>query len=210
MNTNPESLVQVPPKRGWFDLRRQDLTPNPRVVLAVRGRLQRLRDRTSLEARGTSLSQVERRKASDSRQLGLDFPDVGTPLDDRDSTVGSDRAIRCVRCLTSSWPPPASSGRRRRSAFGHVNYPTGMDQESRQPVHLELSADEALVFFEFVSRFTDSDRLSIADQAEARALWNLCGRLEKQLSEPFSPRYSELLAEARGRLRDDESEAAGS
>lgn len=85
-----------------------------------------------------------------------------------------------------------------------------MDQESQQPVHLELSADEALVFFEFVSRFTDSDQLSIADQAEARALWNLCGRLERQLSEPFSPRYSELLAEARGRLRDDDSEAAGS
>lgn len=45
-----------------------------------------------------------------------------------------------------------------------------MDQESQQPVHLELSADEALVFFELVSRFTDSDQLSIADQAKARAL----------------------------------------
>ena len=85
-----------------------------------------------------------------------------------------------------------------------------MDQEAQQPVHLELSADEALVFFEFVSRFTDSDQLSIADQSEERTLWNLCGRLEKQLSEPFSPRYSELLAQARGRLRDDGAEAAGS
>ena len=94
--------------------------------------------------------------------------------------------------------------------FRRVSYPSGMDQASQQPVHLELSADEALVFFEFVSRFTDSDQLSIADQSEARALWNLCGRLEKQLSEPFSPRYSELLAQARGRLRDDESEAASS
>jgi len=85
-----------------------------------------------------------------------------------------------------------------------------MDQQSQQAVHLELSADEALVFFEFVSRFTDSDQLSIADQSEARALWNLCALLEKQLSEPFSPRYSELLARARERLRDNDSGSVGS
>jgi hypothetical protein len=102
------------------------------------------------------------------------------------------------------------SGFRRQSAFGHPNYPTDMDQQPQQPVHLVLSPDEALVSFEFVSRFTDSDQLSIADQSEARALWNLCGRLEKQLSEPFSPRYSELLAQARLRLRGDGSAAADS
>ena len=66
------------------------------------------------------------------------------------------------------------------------------------------------MFFEFVSRFTDSDQLSIADQSEEQTLWSLCGRLEKQLSEPFSPRYAELLAQARRRLRDDRSETAGS
>ena len=82
--------------------------------------------------------------------------------------------------------------------------------DRQPPVSLELSADEALVLFEFVSRFTESDQLSIADQAETRTLWNLCGRLEKQLSAPFSPSYSELLAIARGHLRDDDSEAAGS
>ena len=71
-----------------------------------------------------------------------------------------------------------------------------MSHESQQPVHLELSADEALVFFEFASRFTDSNQLNIEDESEARVLWNLCGRLEKQLSEPFSPNYPELLAQA--------------
>lgn len=85
-----------------------------------------------------------------------------------------------------------------------------MSHESQQPIHLELSADEALVFFEFASRFTDSDELTIGDEAEARVLWNLCGRLEKHLSQPFSPNYPELLAQARRRLRDDESGAAGS
>ena len=85
-----------------------------------------------------------------------------------------------------------------------------MSHESQQPIHLELSTDEALVFFEFVSRFTDSDQLNIGDESEARVLWNLCGRLEKQLSEPFSPNYPELLAQAQGRLRDGESGAAGS
>ncbi len=85
-----------------------------------------------------------------------------------------------------------------------------MSHESQSPIRLELSADEALVFFELASRFTNSDQLTIADESEARVLWNLCGRLEKQLSEPFSPNYAELLAQTQGRLRDDESSAGGS
>jgi len=72
-----------------------------------------------------------------------------------------------------------------------------------QPVHLALTADEALVLFEFVSRFTDSDQLAIADQAEASALWKLCGQLEKVLTEPFSPRYADLLTKARERVRGE-------
>ena len=85
-----------------------------------------------------------------------------------------------------------------------------MDQRLQQPIHLEFGADEALVLFEFLSRFTESDQLAIEDQSEARALWNMCGLLEKQLSQPFSPQYSDLLAKARGRLRDDDADATGS
>lgn len=70
-----------------------------------------------------------------------------------------------------------------------------------QSVHLAMNADEALVLFEFVSRFSDSDQLTIADQAEAATLWKLCGQLEKLLTEPFSPRYEELLSRARARVR---------
>jgi len=85
-----------------------------------------------------------------------------------------------------------------------------MDQTSQQHVLLELSADKALVLFEFASRFTESDQLTIADRSEAQALWNLCGCLERQLAGPFSPQYTDLLAQARARVRGDDSAAAAS
>jgi hypothetical protein len=71
-----------------------------------------------------------------------------------------------------------------------------------EPVKLELTADEALVLFEFLSRYGESDTLSIVDQAEQRALWNLQCLFEKQLVEPFCTDYAALLAAARDRLRD--------
>lgn len=70
------------------------------------------------------------------------------------------------------------------------------------PVRLELTADEALVLFEFLSRYSDSDSLSLVDQAEQRALWNLCCLLESRLVEPFCPDYAALVTAARDRLRD--------
>ena len=69
-------------------------------------------------------------------------------------------------------------------------------------VRLELTRDEALVLFELLARFDDNERLSIEDQAEKHALWNLHGLLEKQLVELFDPHYSALLDAARNRLRD--------
>ncbi len=67
---------------------------------------------------------------------------------------------------------------------------------------ISLSADEALVLYEFLSRYGDSNRLEIVDQAEQRALWDLCALLEKALVEPLDPAYQELLNAARERLRD--------
>lgn len=69
---------------------------------------------------------------------------------------------------------------------------------------IDLTADEALVLFEFLQRFSESDVLAIQDQAEERALWNLCCLLEKRLVIPFASNYQELLAGARDRLRDEE------
>ena len=69
-------------------------------------------------------------------------------------------------------------------------------------VKIELNSDEALVLFEFLSNFSDTDHLKIEDQAEKRVLWNMCCDLEKVLVEPFQENYAELLEAARTRTRD--------
>ena len=70
-------------------------------------------------------------------------------------------------------------------------------------VEIKLTKDEALVLFDFVSRFSNDDKLSVQDQAEERALWNLTCILEKQLVEPFSPEWDKIIEAAKNRLRDD-------
>jgi len=67
---------------------------------------------------------------------------------------------------------------------------------------LTFSNAEALVLFEFLSRFSECDRLSVEDQSEERVLWNLQASLEKILSEPFASNYQELLEAARVVVRD--------
>ncbi|MGH9767567.1 MAG: hypothetical protein ACREAB_09060, partial [Blastocatellia bacterium] len=62
---------------------------------------------------------------------------------------------------------------------------------------------EALVLFEFLARTSDDDSLTMADQAEQRALWKLEGVLEKALVEPFLPNYHELLEQAKARLKGE-------
>jgi hypothetical protein len=74
-----------------------------------------------------------------------------------------------------------------------------------EEVILRLSKKEALVFFEFLSRFSEDKSLAIEDPAEERVLWNLCCDLEKRLSEPLSPQYAELLADARRFIRDEKN-----
>lgn len=76
-----------------------------------------------------------------------------------------------------------------------------MEVEDEQ-VELKLTKDEALVLFEFVSRFSDKDKLEIVDQAEQRVLWNVCCLLEKQLVEPFSADYLVIIEQARNKVRD--------
>jgi len=71
-------------------------------------------------------------------------------------------------------------------------------------ITLLLTEDEAWVLFEFVRRFSDTDKLSIKDQAEQRALWNLCCIFEKTLHQANNLTYTEHIAECRNRLRDEE------
>ena len=73
-------------------------------------------------------------------------------------------------------------------------------------VRVALSGDEALVLFEFLARFCEDERLAIVDQAEEHVLWDLLAVLERELAEPFDPRYNPLLLEARARVRDSTDE----
>jgi hypothetical protein len=74
----------------------------------------------------------------------------------------------------------------------------------RQPVTLELTADEALVLFEWLSRSSPSDQPApYADRAEQIALWNLECLLERVLVEPFDPDYDALVQAARTALRGE-------
>ena len=74
-----------------------------------------------------------------------------------------------------------------------------------EEVIIKLTKDEALVLFEFLSRYSDEGKLSIEDQSEQRALWNLTCILEQVLVEPFSENYwSDIISAARERLRDKE------
>jgi hypothetical protein len=75
---------------------------------------------------------------------------------------------------------------------------------SQESVSIKLTKDEALVLFEFLSRFSETDKLSIEHQAEERALWNLTCIFEKELSEPFDKKYGDILSQARERLRDND------
>lgn len=77
---------------------------------------------------------------------------------------------------------------------------------SAETIKIELNSDEALILFEFLSRYSDTDTLTVEDQPEQRVLWNLCCDLEKVLVEPMSTSYRELLGTARSRIRDSKNE----
>ena len=57
------------------------------------------------------------------------------------------------------------------------------------------------MLFEWLSRFNKAEG-AFEDQAEQRVLWDIEGMLESTLVEPFDPKYDELLAAARAKVRD--------
>jgi hypothetical protein len=71
-------------------------------------------------------------------------------------------------------------------------------------VALGLSREEALVLFEWLHRFNKGEGHEFADQAEQRVLWDIEAMLESELVEPLDPKYEELLASARAKVRDSE------
>lgn len=68
-------------------------------------------------------------------------------------------------------------------------------------INLTLSRDEALVLFEFFSRFgDDDDSFTLRHNAEYLAFMQISAQLDKSLVEPFQPQYLELLQAARDRI----------
>jgi hypothetical protein len=64
-------------------------------------------------------------------------------------------------------------------------------------VTLRLTIAEAVVLDELLRRYSETDRLTVEDQAEQRALWNLQCLFERE-GDPSWP----TLEEARAMLRD--------
>ena len=70
---------------------------------------------------------------------------------------------------------------------------------------LILNREEALVLFEWLSRFNKEKYSALfQDQAKERVLWDLEAILEESMDEAFATNYQELLLEARRALRDKE------
>lgn len=75
-----------------------------------------------------------------------------------------------------------------------------MHRDNDCSVDITLTPHEALVLFDFLSRFDAEEKLTIKDRAEEQVLWNVLALLEKQMVEPFASDYEELLARARNAL----------
>jgi hypothetical protein len=70
-------------------------------------------------------------------------------------------------------------------------------------VTVTLSSDEALVLFELLHRWEDSDEIdTVLMPGEQTALWAFSCSLENVLVEPFEINYGELVDNARQRLAE--------
>lgn len=75
--------------------------------------------------------------------------------------------------------------------------------KSETCVTLSLTSDQALVFFEWLSRQEEVNALSTDHPAEQKVLWEIEAQLERVLVEPLQAEYGALLAAARERLVSD-------
>jgi len=93
--------------------------------------------------------------------------------------------------------------RRRRVSFGAESAASPCPpSESRGEVSLTMSANEALVLFDWLARTSDATHpVPFADPAEQLVLWNVEALLERVLVAPLTPDYDVLLDDARRRVR---------
>ncbi len=76
-----------------------------------------------------------------------------------------------------------------------------MKRKETNIVKLELSKNEALIFYAWLQRFNESEQV-FEDQAEERVLWNIESLMESILSDPFLENFDALLKKAREEVRD--------
>ena len=76
---------------------------------------------------------------------------------------------------------------------------------SHEKVTVELSAAEALVLFDLLARWGDTNAMSVTLEhpSEQRLLWDILATLESALAEPFMPDYSDRVRAARKQIQDD-------
>jgi hypothetical protein len=103
------------------------------------------------------------------------------------------------------------SGGREGTVRGTVSPDQGRSARTKGPavapevvaaITLDLNDQEALVLFEFVSRFNNAGRAAIEDQAEQRVLWDIEAMLEGHLTAVLARDYLAQLAAARDAVRD--------
>ncbi|HEY7848662.1 MAG TPA: hypothetical protein VIC27_01295 [Ktedonobacterales bacterium] len=77
--------------------------------------------------------------------------------------------------------------------------------DTHAKVTIELDAEQALVLFDLLARWSDLGVLSIRleHRAEQRVLWDVLATLESVLVEPLLPDYRDRLNEARNRIQDE-------
>lgn len=79
-----------------------------------------------------------------------------------------------------------------------------VDTAGSRKISIQLTSDEALVLYDWLTRFNNNAKAKFDDQAEQRVLWDLEALLEKTLVEPFGDEYNELLSRARTNVRDSD------
>ncbi len=77
--------------------------------------------------------------------------------------------------------------------------------DPHEKVTIELSAEEALVLFDLLARWGDTNAMSVTleHQSEQRVLWDILATLESALVEPFMADYPDRVRAAREQLQDD-------
>jgi hypothetical protein len=75
-----------------------------------------------------------------------------------------------------------------------------MSENSESSIQLTFERSEALVLFDWLYTFDETDLGPPLDSAERKVLWRLEGKLEERLVEILRPNYRELLDDARKKV----------